>query len=156
MAFFVIILLSFVVPALLGSLVESGVMSSNAILPTILSPLVLFLIFDILFSYIWAQLSWKYYKYEVAANGFKKESGVIGKRYVTIPYDRIQNVDIYRSLLARMLGLSDLHIQTAGMSYVGKGGVTSEGRLPGVSFEVAEKLRDELINRATHARGKVV
>ena len=39
---------------------------------------------------------------------------MIWKRYVTIPYDRIQNVDIYRGVLARLLGLSDLNIQTAG------------------------------------------
>ncbi len=49
-----------------------------------------------------------------------------------------------------MLGLSDLNIQTAGMSSVGRygRGVFAEGRLPGLSREEAEKLRDELISRA--------
>lgn len=100
-------------------------------------------------AYLWAKLSYKYYKYELSELGFKKESGVIWKRYVTIPYDRIQNVDIYRGLLARLLGLSDLHIQTAGMSMpMQYGAMQSEGRLPGLSPEIAEKLRDELIMRA--------
>ena len=84
---------------------------------------------------------------------FKKESGVIWKKYVSIPYERIQNVDIYRGVFARILGLSDLHIQTAGASVVSYGrgglaGVGAEGRLPGIGKDVAEKLRDGLIKRA--------
>jgi len=97
--------------------------------------------------YAWARLSYHFYRYELSDSGFKKESGVIFKRYVTIPYDRIQNVDIYRGIFARLLGLSDLHIQTAGMSNGGRRGVFAEGRLPGLSREDAEKLRDELIAR---------
>lgn len=114
----------------------------------------LILIILAVLGYIWAQLSWHFYRYELRDDGFRKEHGVIWKKYVTIPYERIQNVDIYRGLLARILGLSDLHIQTAGMSAtVGHygGGAGSEGRLPGVSKEEAEILRDELIKRA---RGK--
>ena len=102
--------------------------------------------------YAWSYLSWHFYRYELREDGFRKEHGVIWKKYVTIPYERIQNVDIYRGILARILKLSDLHIQTAGMS-IGSGsyGGLSEGRLPGLSVQVAEQLRDELIKRA---RGK--
>ena len=102
-------------------------------------------------SYVWAKLTYKYYMYELTENGFRKESGVIYKKYVTIPYDIIQNVDIYRGILARMLGLSDLNIQTAGASMVinryGAMGGGAEGRLPAVSKEEAEIIRDELIRR---------
>lgn len=111
----------------------------------------LFLGFLVL-GYIWSYYSYKFYKYEVREDGFRKEHGVIWKKYVTIPYERIQNVDIYRGLLARILGLSDLNIQTAGMSTtVGSYGGVSEGRLPGLNPKVAEELRDELIKKA---RGK--
>ncbi len=103
-------------------------------------------------KYFWAVFTYKNYKYELRADGFRKEHGVISKKYVTIPYERIQNVDIYRGLLARMLGLSDLNIQTAGMSStVGSYGGGAEGRLPALNPQVAEKLRDDLIARA---RGK--
>jgi len=106
-------------------------------------------------GYVWSYLSWHFYRYEVREDGFRKEHGVIWKKYVTIPYERIQNVDIYRGVLARILGLSDLQIQTAGMSAtVGRYGISgagAEGRLPGISREDAEKLRDELVKRA---RGK--
>ena len=106
----------------------------------------------IIFSYVWARLTYYFYRYELTENGFRKEQGIIWKKYVTIPYERIQNVDIYRGIWARILGLSDLHIQTAGMSAVvgryGARGAGAEGRLPGLSKQVAEQLRDELVQRA--------
>lgn len=118
----------------------------------------LILIFLVVLAFIWSHLSYRFYKYELTEDGFRKELGVIWKKYVTIPYDRIQNVDIYRGLLARILGLSDLQIQTAGMSVtVGRYGIAgagSEGRLPGLSREEAEKIRDELIKRAKGLRNQ--
>ena len=75
-----------------------------------------FLLIAMVFSFVWAKLTYHFYRYELTDAGFRKELGVIFKKYVTIPYDRIQNVDIYRGILARMLGLSDLKIQTAGAS----------------------------------------
>ena len=111
-----------------------------------------------LLCYVWARLSYNYYRYELTEMGFRKESGVIIKAYVTIPYDRIQNVDIYRGITARLLGLSDLHIQTAGASAVvgryGSIGMGAEGRLPGLSIEVAEQMRDELIRRARQPKNQ--
>jgi len=108
--------------------------------------------------FVWAKLTYHFYRYELKDIGFRKESGVIIKKYVTIPYDRIQNVDISRGILARLLGLSDLHIQTAGasatVSRYGVMGGGAEGRLPGVSVEVAEQLRDELVQRARSPRGQ--
>lgn len=105
--------------------------------------------------YVFAKLTYDNYRYELREDGFYKESGVINKRYVTIPYERIQNVDINRNLIARFLGLSDLQIQTAGMSAsYGKYGaynIGAEGRLPALSVNDAIEVRDELIKRA---RGK--
>src|SRR3989344_6640052 len=102
----------------------------------------------LIFFWIWAKLTYHFYRYELREDGFRKESGVITKKYVTIPYERIQNVDIIRALVPRILGLSDLNIQTAGAS----GQIIAEGRLPGLSPEVAERLRDELIRRANQTR----
>src|SRR3989344_3581616 len=70
----------------------------------------------LILCFFWAKLTYYFYRYELTDAGFRKELVVIYKKYVTIPYDRIQNVDIYRGILARLLGLSDLHIQTAGGS----------------------------------------
>lgn len=101
---------------------------------------------------VWARLYYNNFLYELREEGFVKSSGVIWKKYVTIPYERIQNVDIYRGPVARILGLSDLHVQTAGSSAVysryGSSGQNAEGRLPGLSSSDAEAVRDELIRRA--------
>ena len=108
--------------------------------------------------YVWARLTYYFYFYELREDGFRQELGVISKKYITIPYDRIQNVDIHRSLLARILGLSSLNIQTAGasaqVSRYGVFGANGEGVLPGLSHEVAEQLRDELIRRAKGSRSQ--
>jgi len=101
----------------------------------------------LIIAWVWARLSYKFYKYELREDGFRKESGIIWKKYTTIPYGRIQNVEIYRGLIARILGLSDLHIQTAGGVAQPRYGAFSEGRLPGLSREDAEKMRDELVRR---------
>lgn len=108
----------------------------------------------ILISLIWALLTYRFYRYQLTDNAFQKEHGIIWKKYVTIPYDRIQNVDIYRGLFARLLGLSDLQIQTAGGITRGSYGAFSEGRLPGLSKEVAIKIRDELIQRARQSSNR--
>ena len=104
----------------------------------------------IVLTFIWSKLTYHFYRYELTEEGFRKELGVIIKKYVTIPYDRIQNVDINRGILARLLGLSDLNIQTAGTG-VGQFG---EGRLPGLSIEVAENLRNELIHRSRQTKNQ--
>jgi len=106
------------------------------------------------FAFLWSKLTYHFYRYELLDLGFRKESGIIHKKYVTIPYDRIQNVDINRGILARILGLSDLNIQTAGASAVRSVGASAEGRLPAVSAAVAEELRDELIRRSHQSRNQ--
>lgn len=116
--------------------------------------IVVLIIFFILFLYIWAQLSYRFYRYELTESGFKKEHGVIWKKYVFIPYNRIQNIDIYRGLISRLLGLSDLQIQTAGGITAGSYGAYAEGRLPGLAKEDAERLRDELVQRTRQSRSQ--
>jgi uncharacterized membrane protein YdbT with pleckstrin-like domain len=108
-------------------------------------------------SYIWARLTYSSYHYELTESGFRKEFGVISKVYVTIPYERIQNVNIYRGLVARSFNLSDLQVQTAGASGspYEQYPRNAEGALPGLSSEVAEQLRNELIERSRKARAAI-
>jgi uncharacterized protein len=140
--------------ALMATLVSNGIISIPAVVGIVLSDIVLVL----LVSFGIAKLSYRFYRYEMREDCFRKESGIIWKKYVSIPYERIQNVDIHRGILARLLGLSDLQVQTAGASAVmGRGGPTgmyAEGRLPGLSKEEAELMRDELIKRARSARNQ--
>ncbi len=107
---------------------------------------ILLLIAILLGTWIIARLTYKYYRYELQDDVVRIEHGIIWKRYSSIPYDRIQNVDILRGLVARLVGVSDLQIQTAG------GAIVTEGRLPALSPQVAEQLRDEILKTAKTAR----
>ncbi len=107
----------------------------------------------LLISYIAALLVYKNYEYGLTEEGFRKKYGVISKKDISIPYERIQNVDIERSIIARILGLSEVNIQTAGEMATIRGAGSlisqeSEGFIPGVLPEEAERIRKKLINRA--------
>ncbi len=112
--------------------------------------LVLISLIIIVLTFIWAKLTYKFYHYELTEDGFRKELGVIVKKYTSIPYERIQNINIQRGVLDRIMGLSSLKIFTAGTGGSGIGG--AEGLLPCLSQETAEQLRDELIHRSRTAK----
>ena len=105
-------------------------------------------IISVILAWVFAKLSYRFYKYELRDEGFRKESGVIWKSYNTIPYGRIQNIDIYRGVIDRILGLSRLDIHTAGNNSPH----FSEGRLPGLSVETAQQLQEELVKRVNDFR----
>lgn len=84
-------------------------------------------------AYLVARLTYHFYRYELTESEYRAEQGIIWKRYISIPYERIQNVDIYRGVIDRLLGLSDLQIHTAGYGAAGAASkFGSEGRLPGL------------------------
>jgi uncharacterized membrane protein YdbT with pleckstrin-like domain len=112
------------------------------------------ILFVVGISWVWAKLSYHFYRYELREDGFRKESGIIWKKYTTIPYGRIQNVEIYRGLVARILGLSDLHVQTAGGVAQARYGTFSEGRIPGLLRADAEIIRDQLVRRTEQTSNK--
>ena len=115
-------------------------------------PAILIILAAIIFAFIWAKLTYRFYLYELTEEGFRKEYGVIIKKYVTIPYERIQNVNILRGVLDRLLGLSSLKIFTAGTGGSGVGG--AEGLLPGLSKDTAEELRNELVHRSRQSKSQ--
>jgi putative membrane protein len=100
-------------------------------------------------------MAYKRWFYEFGINSLKIESGIITKRYSNIPYGRIQNVDVFRGIIARMLGFSSVSIQTAGYSMMGKHGkINAEGSLPAVSVEEAEKIRELLMRKISSKKGQ--
>lgn len=130
----------------LGEII-SGDLSGGGIIQTLILLWWVWIPLLIIVHIFVAYLSYYFWRFELRENEYRAERGIIWKRYVSIPYDRIQNVDIHRGLLARILGLSDILIHTAGY-----GGVGSEGRLPGLRQEHAEQIRDEILEKARHSR----
>jgi len=90
---------------------------------------------------LYVSMSYNRWFYEFTGTELKLERGVIWKRYSNIPYQRIQNVDISRGIIARLCGFSTVHIQTAGYSYSSGTGFGSEGYIPAVDAAEAERIR---------------
>jgi len=108
----------------------------------------------IIIAEIYAQMSYNRWFYEFTPDNLKIERGIIWKKYSNIPYERVQNVDITRGIIARLCGFSSVNIQTAGFSYTGKGMPASEGYLPAVSSEAAEKIREFLMKKISKRSSK--
>ena len=66
--------------------------------------------------------------------------GVVVQRATSIPYERIQQIDVERGPLERLLGLSQLVVRTAA--------ATTDANLYGLSPPVADRLRDQLLDLA--------
>jgi membrane protein YdbS with pleckstrin-like domain len=101
--------------------------------------------------YVSAALAYNYFFYSIDEMGFQKEYGIIHKQSVSVPYGNIQNVNISRSLVDRMLGLARLNIETAGSAsiddryVVGGSSSKAEAHLPGVTLEQAKKVHDLVV-----------
>ncbi|MEK6875276.1 MAG: PH domain-containing protein [Nanoarchaeota archaeon] len=108
------------------------------------------LLLVIIIGEIYARMSYNRWFYEFTNTNLKLERGIIWKRYSNIPYERVQNVDIQRGVIARIFGFSSINIQTAGYSMPARGlGGTTEGYIPAVSIEDAERIREFVIKK-TH------
>jgi putative membrane protein len=87
-------------------------------------------------------------RYWLTPESFVIERGLLFRRRRVISRARIQAVDLERGLLHRALGLTEVRVEALG-------GGDTEGALPGISPEMAERLREELVDRdaepAAHA-----
>ncbi|MBU6500411.1 MAG: PH domain-containing protein [Patescibacteria group bacterium] len=96
-------------------------------------------------------ISWLFYvtyKYMLDVDSLKVKRGIFSQEQVAIPYRQIQDVTIERSITYRLWGLSRLVILTAGHEDAKDGTGQSEGILPALDKDVAEKLQEELLRRA--------
>jgi len=97
---------------------------------------------------VYARLTYQFWKYEFLEDQLRMERGIIWKKYSNIPYSRVQNVDITRGIVARICGFSSVNIQTAGYSApVNNSGRSTEGYIPAVAAEEAEKIREFLMKK---------
>lgn len=127
-----------------------------AVLVSIFQPPILIIGFFIVLSYIlfvligaeiYARMSYNRWFYEFNEDGLKLERGIIWKRYSNVPYQRIQNVDLHRGIIARMFGFTSIMIQTAGYSSMPH----AEGYIPAVDMQQAEKIREFVMKKIKRA-----
>ncbi len=77
------------------------------------------------------------FRYALTPRELIIESGVLTHRRRNIPIDRIQNVQIERTLLARLLGLARVRIETAGSA-------ETEGEIAFVRLAEAQRLKEQV------------
>jgi membrane protein YdbS with pleckstrin-like domain len=82
--------------------------------------------------------------YELRDDDLLFRRGLLWQRFVSVPYGRMQLVDINRGPVSRILGLSDLRFVTAAAS--------SGVAIPGLAAQDAEDLRDRLVELAESRR----
>ena len=159
-AVFLLIVLLILFPYLLLNLISQNDTaifdSSNVYFVNFLFLLIFFLVISFI-GEIWVRMSYKRWLYEFTSHELKIERGVIFKIYKSIPYERIQNVEIHRGILARIFGFSSLGIYTAGYSFGSgsrhRGNFGAEGVIPAISSEEAEQVREFLLKKVRGNKG---
>lgn len=101
---------------------------------------------------IGAWIQYLAYEFCLDEHALKIKSGIIGLREDAIPYRQMQDVDIKRDVLFRLLGLSRLTILTAGTEDSGDVDDESKGIIPAIDKKLASWLQETLLQRANIER----
>jgi putative transcriptional regulator len=90
----------------------------------------------------------KAYSFEVLENNIIIRHGVFTKKRVTIPYTRVQNINIANGVFDRLFKIYTVKIETAGASGAGGGGgggyIRPEGLIPGLEdpYIIENKIKE--------------
>jgi putative membrane protein len=83
-------------------------------------------------------VAWRVSRYRLGATTLELHTGVLFRQHRQVRYDRIQAVDVVRPILARLTGLAEVRVESAG-------GGDSHVRLAFLGEQAAYELRDELV-----------
>ncbi len=92
-----------------------------------------------------AFLSWWFTRYKLGEDSLEIRSGAISRQHRQVRYDRIQAVDLVRPLLARITGLSEVRVESAG-------GSDSHVSIAYLRHHEADAVRSQLLGLAARAR----
>jgi uncharacterized protein len=90
----------------------------------------------------WAHRRWRY---ELAEDTLELRHGVVVHAESSIPYFRVQHVDINQGPLERWLGVARLEIATASSA--------TDAQIPGVAEDLAEPIRARILGRTEGSDG---
>ena len=80
-------------------------------------------------------LYWRRFEFRVGASEIRIDSGILNRTHRSIPFDRIQDVDITQGPVARLLGLAKVKFETGGSAG------EEEGVLQAIELGRAQELR---------------
>ena len=117
-------------------------LSGSGVVPRPLGGLVvpLLVAVGVLATALWQVAYYRRFDYELTADGLEIASGVVSRRQREIPLRRVQNVDISRDVVQRLLGIAALDLETAG-------GSATEASLRYIGYEEAKRLQREIQRR---------
>jgi putative membrane protein len=95
----------------------------------------------------WSTLEWLRRTYALEGGALRLEEGVLARKLRAVPFDRIQQVDLVRKPLHRLLGVATLRVETAG------GGSAAEVDLDVVTLAEARALRASLLRAKAQVAG---
>lgn len=81
-----------------------------------------------------AVIQWAYFRFRIAEDRLLIQKGFIKKTALDLPFERVQGINVERSLVDRVIGLVSVTLDTAGS-------FQAEGKLPSIRTEVADHLR---------------
>lgn len=106
-----------------------------------------------LLKYFYSVVYVNTFEYETSEKFLKIKSGVFTRKKVTIPFSRIQNLNITRGVFDRMFDLYTVKVETAGFggaSSQSGGVIKPEGYIPGIKDpSKLEKITQRLIHEYT-------
>jgi len=102
-------------------------------------------------SRFWAPLYFDRYRFEIRHDEVVVTKGVLFTRRTSIPFARIQNINVLQGPIMRRYGLQNISLETAGSplatgSYAGGFTMQGEGHLAGLPEGYAERVADELMD----------
>jgi putative membrane protein len=108
--------------------------------PLAVSGIVVLLVLAVAVGIAYEVAYYRRFEYELTDDSLDIRSGVFSRREREIPLRRVQNVDVTRTFVARLLGLAEVDVETAG------GGET-EASLQYVGKAEAARLQDDIRKR---------
>jgi len=94
----------------------------------------------IIYSLIISRLSFFKRGYLIRERDIAYQRGLIRYRLTSIPFNRIQHVELIQSLIAKRMGLARIKVYTAGSA-------ADDLEIPGLPLEVASRIREFLTGK---------
>lgn len=126
--------------ALVALLVLAGVLIGGSARPWLLGTATLVMAGGLVAGFWLVPMRYRHWSYHLGSAALELQHGVITRRSSTVPYLRVQHIDLTAGPLDRRLDLTTLVIRTAS--------ATTDARLPGIDGTEAERLRSTILRRA--------
>ena len=108
-------------------------------IPLMLVPGVVFALF-VVGALLLPPIAYRRWSYRLAPDALEIRRGVVVHRRSVVPYRRVQQIDLSRGPVDRLLGLVSADLTTAAAS--------TDGSVPGLAPDVAERFRQLVLERA--------